>query len=230
MTDPMFFNYFGLISNNCWRRAQTQIPADTCFCDGHRFSASQTRSDTKKSVELMTNFFGLEGTVPPEKRVRIGLISRRKKRFILNEYELVDAVIAMGYECILLPLEAMTIYEQTRELRTLDVLIGIHGSALDNSVFLHKGSVMVQLLPYKVEHRVTFKSSAVAAGIRYMEWQLKDKTKAYFHWDLLDQADSNKLKRMSKDAILNAGQITADNRETVMFWINQDIIVPLDEW
>ena len=107
-------------------------------------------------------------------KLKIGLISRRKKRFILNEYELVDITRAMGYECILLPLETMTIYEQMRELRTLDILIGIHGSALDNSVFLHKGSVMIQLLPYKVEHRVTFVSSAQSAGMVYMEWQLKD--------------------------------------------------------
>ncbi len=47
------------------------------------------------------------------------------------------------------------------------------------------------------------------------------RSKAYFHWDLLEQANAEKLKMRSKDQILEEGQIAADNRETVMFWINQ---------
>lgn len=144
--------------------------------------------------------------------------------------ELVAKVLELGYECELLPLETMTLYEQMRALRSLDVLVGIHGSALDNSVFLHPGSVMLQLLPYKVEHRVTFRQSAEAAGMRYMEWQLQDRSKAFFHWDLMELANSEKMRRMSREDILQAGQVASDNRETTMFWINQDIIVPLQEW
>eukprot|EP01041_Mallomonas_annulata_P000483 gene483-908_t len=175
ITDPMFFQYFGIISNNCWRRSSNQIPQGTCFCNVQNFQASQTRSNTVQSVTIMLDYLNLKDIQPPKDHVKIGLISRRKKRFVLNEYELVDSIRAMGYECVILPLETMTIYEQTKELRTLDVLIGIHGSALDNSVFLHPGSVLVQLLPYKVEHRVTFQSSAQQAGMVYMEWQLKDR-------------------------------------------------------
>ena len=175
ITDPMFFTYFGLISDHCWRRRQKQIPPNTCFCNVKNFMATQARSDASSSVTQMMKYLQLDHITPPSNHVKIGLVSRRRKRFILNEYALVDAVVAMGYECELLPLETMTIYEQLKALRSLDVLIGIHGSALDNSVFLAKGSVMVQLLPYKVEHRVTFAASAVEAGMVYMEWQLKDK-------------------------------------------------------
>jgi hypothetical protein len=89
---------------------------------------------------------------------------------------------------------------------------------------------MVQLLPYKVEHRVTFRATAEAAGVRYMEWQLMDPKLAVFHWDLLDQANADRLRQMSKEEYLAKGQQAFDNRETLMFWINQDIIVPLMEW
>jgi hypothetical protein len=148
----------------------------------------------------------------------------------LNEHELVQRVQAMGYDCVLLPLETMTLYEQMQELRSLDVLVGIHGSALDNAVFLRPGSVMVQLLPYKVEHRVTFRATAEEARVKYMEWQLQDPSKAVFHWDLLEQANADILRQISKEEYLERGQKAADNRETLMFWINQDIIVPLHEW
>jgi hypothetical protein len=56
-----------------------------------------------------------------------------------------------------------------------------------------------------------------------MDWKLQDRNKAFFHWDLLDQANSAKLKKQSKDQILAEGQKKADNRETTMFWINQVI-------
>ena len=35
---------------------------------------------------------------------------------------------------------------------------------------------------------------------------------------------------MGKEAILQQGQAAADLRETLMFWINQDIAVPVNEW
>eukprot|EP01038_Epipyxis_sp_PR26KG_P008032 gene8032-10884_t len=230
INDPMFFSYFGFLSDNCWRRTGRQVNSGLCFCNTHNLLTSQARTHSKEAANLIINYLKVDNISPPLNSVKIGIISRRRKRFILNEYELVQSVLSMGYECVLLPLEEMTIYEQMSALRSLDVLIGIHGSALDNSVFLHPGSVIVQLLPYKVEHRCTFQSSAQAAGVVYMEWQLKDKSKAYFHWDLLDQANSDRLKSTTKERYLEAGQAAFDNRETLMFWINQDIIVPLEEW
>ena len=53
------------------------------------------------------------------------------------------------------------------------------------------------------------------------EWQLKNSSKAVFHWDLLEQANKDKLALSSKEEILKEGQRNADSRETLMFWINQ---------
>ena len=231
INDPMFFHFFGLLSDNCWRRIGVKYnPPSVCYCDTSHFNAGQTRDNAKLAANHMLEYLGLQDERPPPSRVKIGLISRRRKRFILNEYELVQRVEKLGYDCVLLPLETMTMHEQMQQLRTLDVLVGIHGSALDNAVFLQPGSVLVQLLPYKVEHRVTFRATAEAAGVRYMEWQLKDPELAVFHWDLLDQANAEILKRESREQYLAKGQRAADNRETLMFWINQDIVVPGIEW
>jgi hypothetical protein len=222
INDPMFFTFFGLLSDNCWRRIGKayNLPS-VCYCNTHTFGASQGRVKAAQGAQQMLEYLGLSDTKQPEKRVKIGLISRRRKRFILNEYELVQKVQAMGFDCVLLPLEVMTLYEQMEQLRSLDVLVGIHGSALDNAVFLHPGAVMVQLLPYRVEHRVTFRDTALAAGVVYQEWQLQDPSKAVFHWDLLDQANEQALSTMSRQQYLDRGQEGADSRETLMFWINQ---------
>lgn len=143
INDSTFFDYFGFISDNCWRRSTSdfvQVPPGACFCNTHDLSANQWDIHPRESAKQIVSFLDLVEVVPPVVKFKIGIISRRVKRFILNEYELVAAVEAMGHICVLLPLERMTLYEQTKEFRTLDVLIGIHGSALDNSVFLHRGA------------------------------------------------------------------------------------------
>ncbi|KAJ1432695.1 hypothetical protein B484DRAFT_24627 [Ochromonadaceae sp. CCMP2298] len=160
----MFFPFFGFLSDNCWRRVGAATnPPGACFCDTREWHGSQARTNADFASKQMLSFLGVDKIKPPT-GVKVGIISRRRKRFILNEYELVRAVQAMGHECVLLPLEAMTLYEQMAALRSLDVLVGIHGSGLDNSVFLHKGAVLVQLLPYSVEHKCTFRASAERAG------------------------------------------------------------------
>jgi Glycosyltransferase 61 len=142
INDSMFFEYFGFISDNCWRRSTrsfVQVPPGACFCNTQNLLAAQCGKDPVGSAKQILDFLDLNDIKPPQNKIKIGLISRRSKRFILNEYELVAAVEAMGYVCVLLPLESMTLFEQMKELRSVDVLIGIHGSALDNSVFLHPG-------------------------------------------------------------------------------------------
>jgi len=57
----------------------------------------------------------------------IRILSRQNKRFILNEHELAQHIESMGFKVLLLPLEDMTAYEQLRALRSINILVGIHG-------------------------------------------------------------------------------------------------------
>eukprot|EP01031_Cornospumella_fuschlensis_P025247 gene25247-30489_t len=233
--DPMFFHYFGLLSNFCWRRADlpltTAAASKLCFCDVKYTRAVQSRVDHKGSADYMVQALGLEHIKPSASKAKIGLVSRRRKRFLLNEYELVHVAQSLGYECVLLPLEKMTLYEQVRELRSLDVLVGVHGSALDNAVFLPDRAVLVQLLPYKVRHRATFVKDTELANAVYMEWQATDPKLSVFHWDLLEEANPARYKDKpyDKEEVLRLGD-PMGGTETLMFWINQDIVVPVDEW
>ena len=173
INDQAFFQFFGLFTDNCWRRATpsfAHVPPGACFCKVISLDAQQGRNEPIKAVAQTLHHLSLDTIQPPIDRVVVGIISRRRKRFILNEYELVASVEALGYDCILLPFESMTLYEQMKALRSLDVLIGMHGSGLDNAIFLHPGSVLVQLLPYKNDHRCTFPSTAEQAGVHYQEW------------------------------------------------------------
>ena len=208
INDPMLFEFFGTISDYCWRRI-TQIPEGVCFCEFKNYDLLQSRSQPEMIVQSLTSFFDIESLKPPSTHVKIGIISRRVKRFILNEYDLVDIAQDMGYECVLLPLERMTIYEQMKEFRTLDVLVGIHGSGLDNVIFLHPQSVMLQLMPYSNQHRASFVDSTRRANVIYKEWNAKDREKSVFHWDLFEAANKEKLMRLG-DFFYEVYQISKD--------------------
>lgn len=193
MKDPSLFSFLGSLSDFCWRRMSVQVPPNTCFCNVHRKSASQSRHNPERTVKQLIGYLGLTDVRPPQDHVKIGLISRHRKRFLLNQYDLIDLCNDMGYECVILPLEYMTIYEQMREFRSLDVLVGMHGSGLDNVIFLHPRSVLVQLMPWKNEHRASFPGSTKSAGVVYQEWQVQNRQDTVLHWDLFAQANTEKL-------------------------------------
>lgn len=68
---------------------------------------------------------------------------------------------------------------------------------------------------------MTFRATAEAAQVKYLEWQLQDENLAVFHWDLLLQANEAALAQTTRQQYLARGQEGADSRETLMFWINQ---------
>ena len=116
-------------------------------------------------------------------RPHVTIISRRNKRLILNEPELVRVITSLpaaldpldggrGIEVELASLETMPLYEQLRLFRRTTVLVGIHGSGLINSVFMHRGAALVQLMPYHVNSGATFFSGpAEMSGVKYLgEW------------------------------------------------------------
>lgn len=227
-SNTQFFHYFGLLSDNCWRRTWAQVPNDACFCDveTHSLKKKRNKPETADSelIAAVVDGLGL-ADMPEPSRVRVGLISRRRKRFILNENELVDACLAMNLDVQVLPLEQMTLFEQLAALRSVTILVGIHGSGLNNAIFLPRGSLLLQILPYKLNYKGAFAANARHAGIEYREYALPDPNLAVFHWEFLGDKELKK----GKEAILQRGSPTSGS-EVYTFWINQDIIVPVDDF
>jgi len=154
------------------------------------------------------------------------LISRRNKRVILNEHELVEAAQALGMEVQLVALERMPLYDQMRALRRTTVLVGIHGSGLTNGMFLPKGAAMIQLMPHGVYRGGSFFSKpAASAGAQYMEWTNPDASASAFHWEFMGEDMQGKVGSM-----LKRGDACCGDGTFFSFWINQDTRVPVGEW
>jgi Glycosyltransferase 61 len=135
--------------------------------------------------------------LPPLRATRpmVTLISRANKRFLVNEREVIAALLAAGlsggkdghtfFDVQLVTLESMPLYSQMLALQRSDVLIGVHGSGLLNAVFMRgqntlpsastsrrPSPLLIQLLPIGLgrgQGSQFFRGPALAAGVDYKE-------------------------------------------------------------
>lgn len=71
------------------------------------------------------------------------------RRKILNEDELIKSMPSpVLIESV--DFSQMSVKEQIEKVQQFDVLIGMNGAGLVNALYLPRGSVTVQLVPYKV--------------------------------------------------------------------------------
>jgi hypothetical protein len=181
---PQFFHHFYLVSKFCWRTLK-DIPSGTCFCNS---VPAGPKAPNFKARDYIITQMGMP-LQPKLAHPRIGLISRKQKRFILNERRLLEVGRSMGVSGELLPLEFMTFYEQLSRLQKTTILVGIHGSGLMNSMFLPRDSVVIQVVPYNVQGATSFfRPTAVANGMHYMEWRNPDQKNTVFHWQFVSAA------------------------------------------
>ena len=174
----------------------------------------------RDAVDVVIDGLGLRAQPPPT-RVRVGLISRRWKRFLLNERELADALLDAGYDVRLLSLEDMTLYEQVAALRATTILVSVHGSGLNNALHLRPGAAVLQIVPFGLRYRGDFKGIATRNGVSYGELVLEDRRRSVFHWEFLDP----ERLEAGRAAVLDAGS-PPGGREVYAFWVNQDVVVP----
>lgn len=161
------------------------------------------------------------------------------------------------YEVQLLPLEDMTVHEQLQALRLTTVLVGVHGSGLNNVMFLPAGAALVQLLPFGLGYKSDFQAHAEHCGVAYYEWQAQTHSspelfvppevpsssgsaaensnlpQSVVHWDLLPKSEAPVVAAAGGPAgyLARGGTPGAVSDAALFtFWINQDVRVPVDEF
>lgn len=240
---PSFSPWLWAIAPKCWRRT-SDVPERACFC------RPETPPPPPAKIAVVAALRDAAGLVPladlePSLRPRLCLLSRRRKRFLLNEGALLAAAEALGLESVALPLEEMTLREQLDQLGACDVLAGVHGSGLNNIHALRPAAAntrtpcVLQLLPYLVGRRYAgaFPGMAERHGFAYVEWRASNASLSVFHWEYApraareaDAAGRRAWLRRRADADGGDAIARVSNSELYSFWINQDLRVPVDEW
>ncbi|WVZ77985.1 hypothetical protein U9M48_025771 [Paspalum notatum var. saurae] len=108
---------------------------------------------------------------------RLLIISRRGSRRFLNEREMAAAAKAAGFEVrVAEPDQHTDMATFARLVNSADVMIGVHGAGLTNMVFLPRGAVLIQVVPFgglEWLTRVTFKDPAADMEVSYMDYNVQ---------------------------------------------------------
>jgi hypothetical protein len=154
-------------TKRCLMRFSTWLQHDRCYPRvhiRHWTSRNWTRHYPwgrfrEEYIEVATKtmeYYRIIELARPKDRLKIGIIKRTGMRQVLNHDELVkkcneEIVSTDGrkVECISLPIKVTDVAAMSL-IRTLHVLVGVHGAGLLNGIFLKPGSGVLELFPVKV--------------------------------------------------------------------------------
>ncbi|KAG0531603.1 hypothetical protein BDA96_04G036600 [Sorghum bicolor] len=127
--------------------------------------------------------FGLEreaasrGGATGHGKPRLLIISRRGSRRFLNEREMARAAADAGFEVrVAEPDQHTDMATFAALVNSADVMVGVHGAGLTNMVFLPRGAVLIQVVPFgglEWLTSVTFKDPAADMEVNYMDYNVK---------------------------------------------------------
>ncbi len=158
----------------------------------------------------------------------VTFISRRNKRFIFNEAELVRVALALGARARVVALESTPLYEQLALLRQTSVLVGVHGSGLINSQVLRPGGAIIQLVPLGVRAASPFfQPTAEGNGVAYFEVRQQRRADTVPHLHFLDSSHADDHEEMFSSP---RGSDCCGQAVFFSFWINQDGRYPTDDF
>ncbi|GER34130.1 duplicated homeodomain-like superfamily protein [Striga asiatica] len=104
---------------------------------------------------------------------RMLVVSRRKGRRLVNRAEVARAARGVGFEEVAVREMGDDVAEAARLVNGFDVMVGVHGAGLTNMVFLPRGAVVVQVVPYGLHWvaRHCFEGPARRMELRYLAYE-----------------------------------------------------------
>eukprot|EP00771_Trimastix_marina_P002615 gnl/Trimastix_PCT/3757.p1 GENE.gnl/Trimastix_PCT/3757~~gnl/Trimastix_PCT/3757.p1 ORF type:complete len:638 (-),score=37.75 gnl/Trimastix_PCT/3757:67-1857(-) len=241
MTSATFRSFFysglGLLSDNCHRFWET-LPAGTClvseseadtqsYVNAHQSEIETYRTNAPSDpTQFILHAMNLQHVRPTQPH--IGIVARLNKRLILNLEELVQATHALypHAKVSILELEDMTFFEQVKVIREITILVGIHGSGNANHIFMHPGTALVEITPYRtLLAGQVFTGETQGSRVVYIPLPHKNPQTSLYHWHFLP----NQKTYDQKQSYLEQG-CKQVNTEYFTFWINQDLHIDVEEY
>ncbi|ELR17969.1 uncharacterized protein ACA1_208470 [Acanthamoeba castellanii str. Neff] len=211
------FSQYGLFSRHECYRYRSELKENTCFTMVKQ--PVTTARDWTDFASWALQRLEIKVERPTESHV--GIISRSFKRFLLNEQELLHATLQLNVSAELLLFDTLPFYQQVQALRRTTVLVGMHGSGLTNALYLQRGAVLLQIMPFKTGGgAAAYQGFTHGAGAVYKEWTNPCQECTVMHWDIL-----NEQEKADKAGILERGGWSASGSLYFWFWVNQETYV-----
>jgi hypothetical protein len=178
---------------------------------------------------------------PPAPALTVGFVSRQDKRILLNEEALVSALsspssstssvsapAAAASHSLRIAYETLPIHLQLAATRQIDVLTGLHGSGLLNTVFMRGGHTTgeLQIVPVGLWTDPSFVScyvsTAAAAQVHYGQLDVHGEDHGVKHWHF---AGKEGVALEYKNRLAEQGARAVTSGMARILFIQQDTIV-----
>ena len=93
---------------------------------------------------------GLPARSAPDKRPLSVLMPQRVRRRISNERSVADAIRELGFKVTVVDLVPLTALEQMRLFAQHDIVLGMHGAALANTIFMRPRTLVIEAQPERM--------------------------------------------------------------------------------
>eukprot|EP00871_Galdieria_phlegrea_P000810 jgi/Galph1/172/GphlegSOOS_G4995.1 len=105
---------------------------------------------------------------------KLVLVKRTGRRRLLNIQRMVSWAQSRSLETTTLNFSNGSWKDHARILSNADILLSCHGADLTNMLFLLKGSLVIEIFPYKMAINQGFRTMALYLGLRYIQYQESD--------------------------------------------------------
>nr|AQR57521.1 GT61_6 [Plantago cunninghamii] len=106
---------------------------------------------------------------------RLIIISRKRTRVLTNQDEISQVAGELGFVVVSADPDMFTVPQFAKLVNSCDVMMGIHGAALTNMVFLPDNAALIQILPFgEMDHigRSCYGDPTAGMNIRYLEYKI----------------------------------------------------------
>ncbi|KAJ8480022.1 hypothetical protein OPV22_023749 [Ensete ventricosum] len=124
------------------------------------------RSALSSERETLPNIEDLAARKP-----RLLIVGRKQSRVLTNTKEIAEMAEELGYEVVVVVDEA----DAARTVNSCDVMMGVHGTGLANSVLLPLNAILIQIVPWgRLESKAMqeYGNPAKEMGLGYLEYSI----------------------------------------------------------
>ncbi|CAA0838659.1 Glycosyltransferase family 61 protein [Striga hermonthica] len=151
----------------CFSRVVVGLRAEREFTANER--------STPEFARLVRSAYSLKRGVVYSKsspRSRMLIVCRRKGRRLVNRVEVVRVAQGLGFDVVMREM-GDDMAEVARLVNGFDVMVAVHGAGLTNMVFLPRGAIVVQVVPYGLQWvaRKCFEGFARSMKLWYLAYE-----------------------------------------------------------
>ncbi|CAL9101635.1 unnamed protein product [Musa textilis] len=157
----------GLRAHNEFHIDPTRSPNGYTMIDFAKFMRSAFSSER----EALLNIEDLAARKP-----RLLIVGRKQSRVLTNTKEIVEMAEELGFEVVVEEADAGSDLARVgRTVNSCDVMVGVHGTGLTNSVFLPMNAILIQIVPWgRLESKAMqdYGNPAKEMGLGYLEYSI----------------------------------------------------------